>query len=349
MKQAFKKFWRLILLFILGVGGLLWYLNINQKQVILSPEAPWMQIEKPLEKYSFPELKNRVFNGSEIELGKILQDNNSYVSRVFYYKVEDRKISGQINIPKTKKPVNGYPVIVMIRGYVDREIYEIGVGTKNGAGYFSNNGFMTLAPDFLGYGESDMPPNNSLEERFMRPMQMMELIVSVKNLDSADEKKIAMWGHSNGGQIALSVLEISGKKIPTSLWAPVSKPFPYSILYYTDEFDDRGRALRKVVAGFEALYEADEYSIENYYDWIKAEIQIHQGTVDDAVPIEWSEELNKKLKELDKNVKLFIYSGVDHNLRGPTSPPVGGFRGASGWDEAVARDLEFFRKEGRWQ
>jgi len=331
MKQTFNRFWWLILLLILGVGGLLWYGNNNQKQVILSPEAPWVQIEKPLEKYSFPELKNKVFNGSEIELGKILQENNSYVSRMFFYKVEDRKISGQINIPKTKKPVNGYPVVVMIRGYVDLEIYETGVGTKNGAGYFSANGFITLAPDFLGYGESDMPPNNSLEERFMRPMQVMELITSVKNLEQADENMIAMWGHSNGGQIGLSVLEISGRKIPTSLWAPVSKPFPYSILYYTDEFDDRGKALRKVVAGFDALYEADEYSIENYYDWIKAPIQIHQGSADDAVPVEWSQELNKRLKELGVEARLFVYAGADHNLRG-------------GWNEAVVRDLEFFRK-----
>jgi len=331
MKQVFNRFWWLILLFILGVGGLFWYGNKKQKQMILSPKTEWVYIDKPLEKYSFPELKKRVFNGSEIELGKILQENNSYVSRIFFYKVEDRKISGQINIPKTKKPVKGYPVVVMIRGYVDREIYEIGTGTKNGAGYFSGNGFITLAPDFLGYGESDMPPNNSLEERFMRPMQVMELIASVKNLKEADENRIAMWGHSNGGQIGLSVLEISGKKIPTSLWAPVSKPFPYSILYFTDEFDDRGRALRKVVAGFEALYEADEYSIENYYDWIKAPIQIHQGTADDAVPVEWSEELNRKLKELGKSVKLFVYSGADHNMR-------------NGWDEAVARDLKFFKK-----
>jgi len=336
MKYAFKRFWWLILLLILIVGGLI-YLNSKQKQVILSPEAPWVQIEKPLEKYSFPELKNKVFAGSEIELGKTIQDNSNYVSKMFFYKVEDRKISGQINIPKAKKPANGYPVVIMIRGYVDREIYETGVGTKNGAGYFSSNGFITLAPDFLGYGESDLPPNNSLEERFMRPMQVMELIASVKNLEQADENKIAMWGHSNGGQIGLSVLEISGRKIPTSLWAPVSKPFPYSILYYTDEFDDRGKALRKVVAGFEALYEADEYSIENYYDWIQASIQIHQGTVDDAVPLEWSEELNKKLKELDPpdgeaSVKLFIYEGADHNMRGS-------------WNEAVARDLEWFKRE----
>ena len=36
------------------------------------------------------------------------------------------------------------------------------------------------------------------------------------------------------------------------LWAPVSKPFPYNILYYTDEAEDRGKWLRGEIAKFEA-------------------------------------------------------------------------------------------------
>jgi len=289
--------------------------------VVLSPEAPWLKVERPLKKYSFPELRKQVFVGSEIELDLDKQ--------LFFYEVEERKISGQIHMPEGE---GQFPVVIMIRGYVDREMYQTGVGTSRVAEVLARNGYITLAPDFLGYGQSDMPPENPLHERFMRPAQILELIASVKNLDKADEERIYMWGHSNGGQIALSVLEISGREIPTSLWAPVSKPFPYSILYYTDEFDDLGRALRKVVAGFEAQYEADEYSIHEYYDWIEALIQIHQGTNDDAVPLEWSEELEESLKELNKEVRLFVYLGADHNLVGS-------------WDEAVRRDLEFFSRK----
>jgi dipeptidyl aminopeptidase/acylaminoacyl peptidase len=145
--------------------------------------------------------------------------------------------------------------------------------------------------------------------------------------------KIAIWGHSNGGQIALSVLEISGKNYPTSLWAPVSKPFPYSILYYTDESDDHGKALRKLIAGFDALYDSDEFSIHNYYDWINAPIQIHQGTIDEPVPLKWSQELEKNLKDKGKEVNLYVYPGADHNLAG----------GENAWNLAVERSLEWFK------
>ena len=81
------------------------------------------------------------------------------------------------------------------------------------------------------------------EERFQTYTTAMNLLAGIEKWERAG--KIGIWGHSNGGQIALTVLEISQKEYPTVLWAPVSKPFPYSILYYTDEAEDRGKALRK--------------------------------------------------------------------------------------------------------
>lgn len=271
---------------------------------------------KPLEKYSFSKLRERVFQPDGIWI-----DGDK-----FYYWVDGKKISGQIHVPSGKSP---FPVVIMIRGYVDREIYQPGVGTRRAAEVLAKNGFLTLAPDFLGYGESDWPPDNVLEDRFWRPIEVLQLVASLPNLPHVDANRVAIWGHSNGGQIALSVLEISGKNYPTSLWAPVSKPFPYSILYYTDEHDDFGRALRRVVAGFEALYNADEFSIHNYYDWINAPVQIHQGTADDAVPLKWSKDLEKALNDKDKVVKLYVYPGADHNLLG-------------GWNEAIERSILWF-------
>lgn len=289
--------------------------------MFLSPEGKWVFEAKPLEKYSFPKLRERVFtpDGIWVEGGS------------FYYWVDGKKVSGQIHQPAVRQPADagGWPVVIMVRGYVDREIYRPGIGTERAAEVFAQNGFLTLAPDFLGYGESDPSFANNLEDRFWHPIEVLQLIASLANLPQANPDKISIWGHSNGGQIALSVLEISGKNYPTTLWAPVSKPFPFSILYYTDEADDFGKALRKVVAGFEALYDSNEFSIHNYYDWIEAPIQIHQGTADESVPLKWSQDLAKALKDKDKEVGLFIYPGADHNLLG-------------GWDLAVERSILWF-------
>lgn len=323
-----RRYWWLVMfLLLLPVG---WWLWPKEKTLFLSPEGRWSFDNQPFLKYSFPKLRERVFvpGGIWVEGDR------------FYYWVDpasagqaSKKISGQIHQPVGTVPVSGWPVVIMIRGYVDREIYRPGIGTEQAAEVFSQNGYVTLAPDFLGYGESDQSFPNNLEDRFWHPIEVLQLIASLPNLPQVNPGKVALWGHSNGGQIALSVLEISGKNYPASLWAPVSKPFPYSILYYTDEADDHGKALRQVVAGFEAQYDADEFSIHNYYDWINAPVQIHQGMADDAVPLRWSQELEKNLKAKDKDVKLYVYPGADHNLAG----------GENSWNQAVQRSLEWFK------
>ncbi|MDE2590963.1 MAG: hypothetical protein KGL95_15005, partial [Patescibacteria group bacterium] len=100
---------------------------------------------------------------------------------------------------------------------------------------------------------------------------------------------MGIWGHSNGGHITLAALAISGVTYPTVLWAPVSASFPYSILYYTDESDDQGMTLRKVLAQFEMVYNTDVFDPSKYYAWIKAPLDINQGTSDVEVPYWWTD------------------------------------------------------------
>lgn len=325
------------LIFLAAVAGGYVFLIGNNK--IISPLGSRL-IEKPLDKYTFARLKETKFSESPITFGKMIKDGNTFMSYVFYFNIEGKKASGLANIPKNQ---GTYPIIVMFRGYVPKEKYSIGEGTKRAGEVFAQNGFITLAPDFLGYGESASPSASSIEERFQTYATALTLLASVESINNslqrnefnarADTGKIGIWGHSNGGHIALSVLEITGKNYPTVLWAPVSKPFPYSILYYTDEFDDRGKMLRKVLSEFEKDYDAELYSPLNYYSWIQAPIQLHQGSADEAVPQKWSDELVESLEKLEKEVDYFIYPGDDHNLQ------------PNGWSLAVEKSIGFYKSK----
>lgn len=296
--------------------------------------------EKKLDKYSYTALQKTTFSGSEIVVDKIIKDEENFASYLFYFYVRGKKVSGLMNVPKQS---GDYPIIIMIRGYVDQSVYEPGIGTSHGGETLAQNGFITLAPDFLGYGFSDNPPNDVMEERFLTYVTVLELISSTKNLNTAFENKLltvrfddvnlGIWGHSNGGQIALSVLEILRRDYPTVLWAPVSKPFPYSILYYTDDIDDHGKALRKVVAGFEKDYDAEKYSLTNYFDWIKAPMQIHQGGIDEAVPQQWSDTLVETFEKKEKDVEYFTYPGEDHNFT------------QGNWSLTMQRTMAFYKAE----
>lgn len=312
-----KYWWIIPGLVIVGVGaGLVWWRWPGAKEWV-SP-LPLTQTEKPLEKYSFERLRQKDYQG-----GNIVVDGDK-----FFLTYEGKRVSGQINVPKGEGP---FPVVIMLRGYVDKEVYETGIGTRKVAAVLTQNGFMTLAPDWLGYGESDPESNDILAARFEKIVTAMYLLNAINYLPYANGHKLSLWGHSNGGQMALSVLAISGQAIPTVLWAPVSKPFPYSILYYSDDLDDRGKMIRKAVADFERDYDADDYSVTNYYTLIKAPLQIHQGTADESVPKSWSDQLVADLKQVMTDVTYHVYTGADHNLN-------------PAWNTVVGRDVAFFAR-----
>lgn len=329
-----------ILIFVLIVsGGIIAAFNYFKPTKIFSPLGQGkISKEKKLAKYTFLALQKTLYPGSKITIDKVLKDETNFTSYLFYFNASGKKISGLMNVPKTS---GNYPLIVMIRGYVDKKIYQPGIGTSHGGELLAQNGFITLAPDFLGYGYSDKAVTDAMEDRFLTYVSVLELLSSTRNLNSALENKslsarfdstnIGLWGHSNGGQIALSVLEISGNDYPTVLWAPVSKPFPYSILYYTDYIPDHGKALRKVVAEFEKEYDSEKYSLTNYFDWIKAPLQIHQGDADAAVPQMWSDILVETLKKKGKDVEYFTYPGVNHNFD-------------QDWDLVMQRTMDFYKK-----
>jgi pimeloyl-ACP methyl ester carboxylesterase len=339
-------------------GGFVWWQGSKEGQIAspyTTPTKENKQNERTLEKYAYENLKNREPQPSQIRIDEELSSEDGFSSHLFSFQSEGRTITGLLNMP-TKGPDLGleeatdsadllsdettifgtaslneekFPVVVMIRGYVEPEDYETGVGTSRAGEYYAQNGFITLAPDFLGYGGSDDPPDNVWEERFLRPVAVMDLIASVESLPEVDPGHIFLWGHSNGGMIAMSVLELIGDEYPTTLWAPVSQSFPYDILYYTYEFDDRGKALRAALAEFEKDYDADNYSFDQYLEWINAPLRVHQGTADDYIPLSWSNALVERLKNQGNKVEYFTYTGADHNMVGA-------------WNMVVARDLEFF-------
>lgn len=342
MNKRYRILLTIIFVFFCGFFGIGGYVFLQGNSHILRPIAEKVEKnkEKPLDTYSYENLKKRVYAGSSLEFGDELERTDAFTSRMFSFTSEGKKVSGLAHFPA--KP-GTYPVIVQFRGFVPPEIFHSGVGTDHSAEVYAANGFISLAPDFLGYGESASPSGDVMEERFETYTTVLNLLASVPNINqslqhsgvvgiTADTQKIGFWAHSNGGQIALTILEVTGGTYPTVLWAPVSKPFPYSILYYTDDIEDHGKALRLVVADFEKEYDSEKYSLTNFLDWINAPIELHQAAEDEAVPLRWSDELYKNLKDRKKDITYYTYPGDDHNFS------------KGSWGTVVARNIAFYRK-----
>jgi dienelactone hydrolase len=344
MKIIIRILLPLCAVLIVGIGTF-YYLQRNNPFV--SPLVDKKETPKPLLAYSFEQLKRTQFLPSQITLGPLLKETEKIRSQMFYFTVPEKpnstvmkNVSGVITAPIES---GEYPIIVMFRGFIPEEIYEPGMGSQPSANQLAANGFITVAPDFLGFGESASPSAVLFEDRFQTYTTGLSLLASLPTLNEglmasysgtvrADTGHIGMWGHSNGGHIALSVLAVSGVTYPTVLWAPVSKSFPYSILYYTDEFDDQGKMLRKALSDFEKEYDTELFSPKNYFSWIKAPILVNQGQNDQEVPVWWSDELVGELKKDDIDVTYKIYPNADHNML------------PDGWSKAVAGTIEFYRE-----
>lgn len=371
-----------------------YYTKISDSLELLNPFVDSGElISKPLLAYSIPNLQKREYQTSKIALEKILTEEESYTSFLFSYTTLGRKMTGQINIPDaiTANPDQDKKAVILLRGYVPEEIYTTGVGTKNAAAALAQAGYITIAPDFFGFGDSEPEPENTWAARFEKPITVVELIKSVEtngiplnlesqrttnslDLDVTKISNIGLWAHSNGGQIALTTLEILQKPIPTTLWAPVTAPFPYSVLYFSDELEDEGKEQRKWISLFEKDYDVFEFSLTKHLDSLTGPIQIQHGTADDAALIFWSQEFitkvtaeNKQRHAITKELESIAATAsareasataqkttTNSKITNPQPlPPIEinlityqntNHNMVPNWDKAIQKDIQFFAK-----
>jgi len=324
-----------------GVGyGIFWW-----KWPVLSPKGS--QLDKrtsslsngiDLAKYDFDSLRRRGGEVSRLAVGGDLtgverrrEDEIDFDSQKFSFESEGKRITGMINIPMTGES-RKMAAIVMIRGYADKWGYYTGSGTWRVADKLAEAGMVTVSIDFLGFGDSDGESEDMLEARFEKVPAVMDLIASVKALDFVDSNRVGIWAHSNGGQIALSVVEILGDEIPVVLWAPMTNPFPQSVLDTASDLDDGGRMVIEAIEEFEKNYDSRRYAFENYYNWMEAGVRINQGSADYWCQVEWQEKVVGELLKKGKKAELRIWLGDDHNL-------------SRNWEKVVEQDILFWAKE----
>lgn len=272
-------------------------------------------------------LRNKTYEGSKISIEETLSVNAFYTAYRVSYMSDGLKIFAAMNVPKGQ---GSFPVVVLNHGYYNPTTFNTGDGTRTMADILARNGYLTLASDYRGHGESDSD-GVSRGHRGEYSTDVLNLIASVKNIEQSDPERIGIWGHSMGGEITLKVLEINDKVKAAVLWAPTSGDSEKNYERWTRRFGG-DQVQHQDSRGFEPIKPQTlrETSSINYLNYISAPIQLHHGTADTEVPYDWSVELNEKLKDVDKNVYFFTYEGQDHNFKN------------FGWGEISPRTVEFF-------
>ncbi len=318
-------------------------------------------LEENLHPLSIEYMRQQTYPGSDIIIEQTLPAGSNYNQYIASYQSQERlstdvdksdglKIYALLTVPQGAKPKNGWPVIIFNHGYIQPAQYRTTERYTAYVDVFARNGYIVFKSDYRGHGNSEGKATGGYGNNDYT-IDVLNALSSIKNYPGVNPEKIGMWGHSMGGGITLRSMVVS-KDLPAGrqgikagvIWAGV-------VGSYSDLLNNwRRRDQPRSEAGIPSWPTAwrqrliDQYgdpsknpefwnsiSANSYLSDISGPLQLHHGTGDTHVPIEFSETLNRQLKEAGKEVEYFTYEGDDHNI-------------GNNFSLAMQRSVEFFDK-----
>ena len=268
-------------------------------------------------------LMKREYNGRGLALKKVLASNNTYTRYLITYKSDDLTISGIMNLPKGEGP---FPVLILNHGFIDPKIYTNGRGLKREQDYLARHGYIVIHPDYRNHAFSDKDESDLAGFRLGYVIDAINCIMAVKNSDKPyfEKDKIGLLGHSMGGGVVLNILVIKPELAQAAvLFAPVSADYRDNFTRWLWRRKHHPEVAEKIIAKYGSPEANPSFwaglSAVNYLDNITTPIMLNHGTADQSVPVEWSQKLDKELKDHGKTVVYYEYAGEHHEF-GPQWP-----------------------------
>lgn len=279
-------------------------------------------------KIRLDELRHESFKGKGIRVIKTVEKTKYYTRHLIEYDSKGMNISGMMNIPNGKGP---FPVVILNHGHYGDRPFKIGLGFKEAADIFSNNGYVAIGSDLRNSGYSDKDNSDLFALGYI--YDVMYLVEAAKELPCVDNNRIGMWGYSSGSLLAMKACIIDNSIRVLALFGPMS----------ADEADNfhflekmHSKALKHIInyMGYPdknpGIYKS--MSPISMIGSFPKHIIMHHGEIDERIPVEWTNKLYDSLLKEGKNVEYYVYPGQKHVLLGKS------------WDVAMDRTIKFFDK-----
>ncbi|GAB4426361.1 MAG: prolyl oligopeptidase family serine peptidase [Anaerolineales bacterium] len=282
-------------------------------------------------------MRQRTYPGSQIVIEETLKPGANYERYYVSYLSEGLKIYALLTVPEGEKPASGWPVIVFNHGYIPPEIYRTTERYTAYVDLIARSGYMVLRPDYRGHDRSEGEARGA----YSNPdyvIDVLNAVTSIKQHPDADPERIGMWGHSMGGYITLRSMVITQDIKAGVIWAGVVASYPDLLTKWRRSGGavptPRPNSWRtNLITQYGDWEENPEFwnaiSANTYLHEISGPIQLHHGTRDTDVPLEFSELLFYQMLEADQYVELYKYSGDNHNI-------------SNYFNLAMQRTIEFF-------
>jgi len=290
-------------------------------------------IDHPL---SIEVMRRREYTGSQVTLEQTLEPGSNYNRYYVSYLSEGLKIYALMTVPHGEKPATGWPVIIFNHGYIPPDVYRTTERYIDYVDRIARSGYIVFRSDYRGHDRSEGEANGAYGNPDYT-VDVLNTLASMKAYPDADSNRIGMWGHSLGGYITLRSMVISDDIRVGVIWAGVVASYPDLINRWRrppSYIPRRVTSWRTTLAEEYGSPEEnpafwDAISANSYLTDLSGPIQLHHGTNDEDVPVEFSITLHQQIQIAGIPVELHTYEGDNHNI-------------SNSFDLAMTRTIEFF-------
>jgi dipeptidyl aminopeptidase/acylaminoacyl peptidase len=284
-------------------------------------------------------MRAQQYPGSDIVIEDTLDPGVNYNRYYVSYLSEGLKIYALMTVPHGERPPTGWPVIIFNHGFIPPDVYRT---TERYVAYvdlIARSGYIVLRSDYRGHDRSEGEPGGAYSNTGYT-VDVLNAVGSMKRYPDADPNRIGMWGHSMGGYITLRSMVVTRDIKAGVIWAGVVASYPDLLTRWrrgtappvTSTPSPRSWRFT-LVQQFGSPEENPEFwrsiSANSYVHEISGPIQLHHGTLDEDVPLEFSELLFYEMLNANQYVELYKYEGDNHNI-------------SNYFSTAMQRTIEFF-------
>lgn len=316
----------------------------NSLKISAAGNADVTPTPMPYQEMTIPYLRSREYV-STLGGQEFSHNGSNYTAYLSSYDSDGLRVNGLLTIPTGDRPVDGWPAIVFVHGYIPPSEYTTLGKYVDYVDYLARSGFVVFKIDLRGHGDSEGEPGGAYYSSDY-VVDTLNARAALQSSDFVDSDSIGLWGHSMAGNVVMRSMAAQPDIAAGVIWGG-------AVYTYQDmrEYGIQDSSYRRPQAPSATQRRNSRQSISeihgdpednglfwqqmaptNFLTDLKGAVALHHAVNDDVVSVEYSRGLKNRLEAASVPHELHEYPTGGHNIDGAS------------FSQAMQRTVEFYGK-----